>query len=92
MGEWMAGYKQVKEHGFLGLGKLKNDKELDLVKSPAENFTSWQEREILDCGDTEANALMGPLVAQGRSKRALLIDVVVLLRCERLRHLDMVAL
>ena len=27
MGEWMAGYKQVKEHGFLGLGKLKNDKE-----------------------------------------------------------------
>ena len=50
------------------LGKL-NDKDTALRRSPADNFELWQSKEVNDCGDVDANALMQPLVSQGLAKK-----------------------
>jgi len=50
------------------LSKL-NDKEAELRKSPSDNFALWRGSEIKECGDTEANDLMEPLVKEGLAQK-----------------------
>ena len=45
--------------------KLKSENEAKLRANPRLNFDLWQNEEVKDCGDADANALMGPLVAKG---------------------------
>ena len=46
-------------------GMSDKHKEYALRCSPGLSFKLWQGTEILDCGDEEANELLGPLVKQG---------------------------
>ena len=46
-----------------------NDKEAELRKSPSDNFALWRGSEIKECGDTEANDLMEPLVKEGLAQK-----------------------
>jgi hypothetical protein len=53
------------ESEFPTKGMSDKHKEYALRCSPGLSFKLWQSTEILDCGDEEANELLGPLVKQG---------------------------
>ena len=45
--------------------KDERHKEYEIRRSPGSNFALWQDKEVHDCGDLEANKILPPLVAQG---------------------------